>query len=109
MLFHDVGLNLISFMPIRKCRLPCAPVCMKLANSEHHYDSVSYTELGTDRTINVERAGRYSLTPRSKKNGFCSASNLDKVFFFCVALRPNAGHGLLILEASRSHTTHHSR
>jgi len=27
-----------------------------------------------------------------------------------VALRPNAGHGLLILEISRSHaTTHHSR
>ena len=30
--------------------------------------------------------------------------------FFTVALRPNAGHGLLILEVSRSHTTtHHSR
>ena len=30
--------------------------------------------------------------------------------FFVVALRPNAGHGLLILEVSRSHTTtHHSR
>ena len=31
-------------------------------------------------------------------------------FFFVVALRPNAGHGLLILEVSRSHTMmHHSR
>ena len=31
-------------------------------------------------------------------------------FFFPVALRPNAGHGLLILEVSRSYkTTHHSR
>jgi hypothetical protein len=29
--------------------------------------------------------------------------------FFFVALRPNAGHGLLTLEVSRSHTTHHSR
>ena len=30
--------------------------------------------------------------------------------FFFVALRPNAGHDLLILEVSRSHTTtHHSR
>jgi len=29
---------------------------------------------------------------------------------FPVKLRPNAGHGLLILEVSRSHTTtHHSR
>jgi len=28
----------------------------------------------------------------------------------CVALRPSTGHGLLILEVSRSHTTtHHSR
>ena len=26
-----------------------------------------------------------------------------------VVLRPNVGHGLLILEVSRSHTTHHSR
>ena len=35
----------------------------------------------------------------------------NKVLFFCaVALRPNACHGLLILEVSRSHsTTHHSR
>jgi len=31
-------------------------------------------------------------------------------FFSPVALRPNAGHGLLILEVSISHTTtHHSR
>jgi len=31
------------------------------------------------------------------------------IFFFLVALRPNAGHGLLILEVSRSHSTmHHS-
>ena len=30
--------------------------------------------------------------------------------FFSMALRPNAGHGLLTLEVSRSHTaTHHSR
>jgi len=31
-------------------------------------------------------------------------------YFFLVAPRPNAGHGLLILEVSTSHTTtHHSR
>jgi hypothetical protein len=34
----------------------------------------------------------------------------EERFFFLVALRPNAGHGLLIHEVSRSHTTtHHSR
>ena len=33
-----------------------------------------------------------------------------KYFFFPMVLRPNAGHGLLILEVPRSHTTtHHSR
>ena len=32
------------------------------------------------------------------------------IYFFFWALRPNAGHCLLILEVSRSHTTtHHSR
>jgi len=39
-------------------------------------------------------------------------SQIDTMFrfFFSVALRPNAGHGLLILDVSRSHTTtHHSR
>jgi len=35
---------------------------------------------------------------------------LPYINFFPLALRPNAGHGLLILEVSRSHTTtHHSR
>ena len=32
------------------------------------------------------------------------------IVLFFVALRPNASHGLLILEVSRSHTTtHHTR
>ena len=36
--------------------------------------------------------------------------NVTTFFFFYVALWPNAGHGLLILDVSRSHTTtHHSR
>ena len=39
------------------------------------------------------------------------AEHVVTYFFSSVALRPNAGHGLLILEVfSRSHTTtHHSR
>jgi len=37
-------------------------------------------------------------------------SEIYERFLFSVALRPNAGHGLLMLEVSRSHTmTHHSR
>ena len=40
---------------------------------------------------------------------FLSNSVHFNIIFFFVALRPNAGHGLLILEVSRSHTmTHHS-
>ena len=36
--------------------------------------------------------------------------NTNTIYIFSVALRPNAGHGLPILEVSRSHTTtHHSR
>jgi hypothetical protein len=36
--------------------------------------------------------------------------NSKKNFFFAMALRPNAGHDLLILEVSRPHTTtHHSQ
>ena len=39
----------------------------------------------------------------------CFSRNVNSPFF-AVALRPNAGHGLLILDVSRSHTTtHHSR
>ena len=37
-------------------------------------------------------------------------NTLSNSMHFFVALRPNAGHDLLILEVSRSHTmTHHSR
>jgi hypothetical protein len=36
-----------------------------------------------------------------------AVSSSSSSIFFSVALRPNAGHGLLILEVSRSHTTTH--
>jgi hypothetical protein len=48
--------------------------------------------------------GRYIKALIHKKEVF------DYISYFFVALRPNAGHDLLILEVSRSHTTtHHSR
>ena len=44
------------------------------------------------------------------RNESTSFKTFPSVSLFLVALRPNAGHGLLILEVSRSHTTtHHSR
>jgi len=39
---------------------------------------------------------------------FSVNDNINLNFFSPVALRPNAGHDLLILEVSRSHKTHHS-
>ena len=47
------------------------------------------------------------LMRHSRRKWFCFCGC---IFFFTVALRPNASHGLLILEVSRSHTTtHHSQ
>jgi len=59
----------------------------------------------------------YLLVPDGSRTGLVLASGEKRdatsdvsLFFSPVALRPNAGHGLLILEVSRSHTTtHHSR
>ena len=45
-----------------------------------------------------------------RRSTFVFVVLLKFFFLFSVALRPHAGHGLLILEVSRSHTTtHHSR
>jgi hypothetical protein len=53
-----------------------------------------------------ENTSREKMHNADSSNFVC----LFLLFFFAVALRPNAGHGLLILEVSRSHTTtHHSR
>jgi len=58
--------------------------------------------------------GQYFLfrtcTLSRKKINTCLIDLLIFFLFFPVALRPNAGRSLLILEVSRSHTTtHHSR
>jgi len=46
----------------------------------------------------------------STYNYVSETHRLPFFIYFPVALRPSAGHGLLILEVSRSHTTtHHSR
>jgi hypothetical protein len=48
-------------------------------------------------------------TNTTNKNVAINGSVSDRTFF-PMAMRPNAGQGLLILEVSRSHTTtHHSR
>jgi len=46
------------------------------------------------------------ITPIESGEG----TKLEILFYFLMVVRPNAGHGLIILKASRSHTTtHHSR
>jgi len=48
--------------------------------------------------------------PASLATNAACVTDENNATFFPVALRPNAGHGLLILEVSGSHiTTHHSR
>ena len=92
-------------------------------NTKHYSDQ---TQLSTQLQA-VELSLRNLLIPRSSNlSPFCghqmfiavfiTARPLVTLFFifllfiFSVALRPNAGHGLLILEVSRSHTTtQHSR
>jgi len=50
-----------------------------------------------------------SLIGRTSTADFTSSTK-DELYICPVALRPNAGHGLLFHEVSRSHTTtHHSQ
>jgi len=51
----------------------------------------------------IETLG-YTFDTQYQNVGLHDKTNLTIRFFF-VTLRPNAGHGLLILEVSRSHTT----
>ena len=53
---------------------------------------------------------RYTVDVNSNFKEFIQCSKNFPPSFFSVALRPKAGHGLLILEVSRSNTTtYHSR
>ena len=56
--------------------------------------------------VKAQQAKQTNQYKNTKENLY----KTNVVFFFAVALRPTASHGLLILEVSRSHTTtHHSR
>jgi len=77
---------------------------------------------GKSESLNVTAGGLYIINcgQGTLCNGLVSAKPVGLttgdilktnylIIFFPVALRPNAGHGLLILEVSRSPTTmHHS-
>jgi hypothetical protein len=65
-----------------------------------------------------ETCGAFVKINKFKKNLHLVGCNLELLLisalshtaFFSVSLRPNAGHGLLILDVSRLHkTTHYSR
>jgi len=67
--------------------------------------------LAIQRKINLFHSLEIRLFEiRVKVSGFGLSLPDYGIFFYSVALRPNAGHGLLILDVSGSHTTtHHSR
>ena len=74
--------------------------------SKYHYRRVCYVLLMTITPGLQKVRCCISLIPFQ----FNTEHRCMYFFFFPMALRPNAGHGLLILEVSRSHTTtHHSR
>jgi hypothetical protein len=56
----------------------------------------------------------YRVTPSANSAIFLEAKRkvshyIQHIYFLPVVLRPNADHGLLFLEVSRSHTTRHRR
>jgi len=84
-----------------------------LADVCSHYRTSSGRNVAL--TIHVLMVPRLAMPGSVTPNPICllfmsCAQGHTGTIFFSVALRPNAGHGLLILEVSRSHTTtHHSR
>jgi len=78
-----------------------------LSDNTQHSQQTDIHALGGIRTHNFSRrvASELRLRPRVHWD-----RQIKLYIFFLVALRPNADHGLLILEVSRSHTTtHYSR
>jgi len=62
--------------------------------------------VGFEPTISAgEQPQTYTLDRAATGTGIYSIYTIYIQFFFSVVLRPNVGHGLLILEVSRSHTT----
>ena len=70
-----------------------------------YYDDFTHTKLNTCRILII-----WQLVSPSSVGYRQGILQEYKGFFCAVALQPNVGHGLLILEVSRSHTTtQHSR
>jgi len=69
-----------------------------------------FAQLDIEKLVSIFaiRTANHSLTTIRTVRVMCEYMYI--FFFFAVVLQPNAGHGLLILEVSRSHTTtRHSR
>jgi len=89
---------------------PVKIIIMPVKLIHANYTSLSCkTKMNTVLNIYMSLKRKHSNTEYEPTTTGKKAHDQDN-FFFPVALRPNAGHGLLILEVSRSHTTtHHSR
>ena len=86
----------------------------KFANAEYVFVEIFCSEFDSSQAETAENTREIFLASLSEVWWHCTdfheKSLLINIFSLPVALRPNAGHGLLILEVSRSHTTtHHSR
>jgi len=81
--------------------------CILLSLADYHRQFLCHT-IKSARSSNSTLLGPYHITEMSSTvpaHWQCLQSNC---VLFPVALQPNVGHCLLFLEASRSHTTHHS-
>jgi len=92
----------LSVCPHRVVRLPPEGFfLMKFHTWDSSSNLSTHSDFGWSRTKRKANTSHEGLSTRVISH---------RVFFFSVALRPNAGEGLLILEVSRSHTTaYHSR
>jgi len=71
---------------------------------------LSWHDDDDDDDANNNNNNKHYRTLLSQLHFICRTALVKEETFFSVALRPNAGHGLLILEVSSSHTTtHHSQ
>ena len=67
-------------------------------------------KLSKKKVVKVKERGEKCMREEILRNVGTYCLITRRHIFFPVTLRPNAGHGLPILEVSRSHTTtHHSR
>ena len=89
-----------SINNLLQCRSPRITISASMTHTMHHQSPPVWL---TPRITNLRQYDSHHTST-------ISHNVTQTTHLFVLALRPNAGHGLLILDVSRSHTTtHHSR